>query len=633
MSQTIQHSRSTFDRILSYDQISRDASCCQMNERITEDIVRDILKKNQKTYPKVIIEEQQSKNPRIKKLLKHASKHGLGEGNPEFIITFEETSELVIVIECKADIKKHESKNRDKPKDYAVDGVLLYSEYLAREFDVISIAVSGENKKELKTSHFLQVKNNHNVEDFVTDKILPFDNYLKEYGKSDLKLHQDFSNLMSYSKDLNLKLHELKIKESLRSLLISGILLSLQNTAFKISFEKHTKPEDLNKNLISTILSELKENKIQERKIKGLKREYTFIAEHEAFAHDANVLKDIIREVDQNLNHFIKTHKSIDILGQFYIEFLRYANSDTGLGIVLTPPHITELFVELAKVNKNSIVFDNCCGTCGFLISAMKKMVGEAKGDIEKELDIKHKQLLGIEYQPDIFALACSNMFIHDDGSSSIYKGDCFNPELIAKIKKDGIKPNVGFLNPPYKSIAKADIEEFEFVLNNLEMLEPNGTCICIIPISCVTQNNKTLLDLKKKLMDKHTLEAVFSMPDELFVNSDKAIVTVIVVFKAHQPHPDNKKTFLGYWKDDGFVKTKTLGRSDSNNKWKSIKEQWLKDYENRKTTKHSLSKLLTPNDEWCIEAYMETDYSTLTKEDFVKEIQNYALFKSANGV
>ncbi len=56
-------------------------------------------------------------------------------GSPEFIVTFDEIPDLIIIIECKADTKKHESKNRDKPKDYAVDGVLLYSEYLAKEFD------------------------------------------------------------------------------------------------------------------------------------------------------------------------------------------------------------------------------------------------------------------------------------------------------------------------------------------------------------------------------------------------------------------------------------------------------------------------------------------------------------------
>lgn len=150
-----------------------------MNERITEDIVRDILKANQKKYPKVTIEEQIPENPRIKKLLKHASKQGLGGGSPEFIVTFDEIPDLVIVIECKADITKHESKKRDNPKDFAVDGVLLYSEYLAKEFNVISIAVSGQ-KSELKISHFLQIQLQP-YRDLDTKKMVSFKDYITIY--------------------------------------------------------------------------------------------------------------------------------------------------------------------------------------------------------------------------------------------------------------------------------------------------------------------------------------------------------------------------------------------------------------------------------------------------------------------
>src|SRR3989344_2001656 len=114
------------------------------NERKTEDIVRDHFKK----YSTIIIDEQSSNNPKIQKLLSSASKSGPGLGRPEFIIQFKNNPDLLIVIECKADITKHESKNRNQPKDYAIDGVLLYSSYLSREFDVLSIGVSGENERE-----------------------------------------------------------------------------------------------------------------------------------------------------------------------------------------------------------------------------------------------------------------------------------------------------------------------------------------------------------------------------------------------------------------------------------------------------------------------------------------------------
>ena len=101
----------------------------------------------------------------------------------------------------------------------------------------------------------------------------------------------------------------------------------------------------------------------------------------------------------------------------------------------LTPPHITELFADLAQVNKNSIAFDNCTGTGGFLISAMKKMVSDAKGDDDKIKQIKSSQLIGIEWQSHIFALAVSNMYIHQDGKTNIFNGSCFDENIINQVK------------------------------------------------------------------------------------------------------------------------------------------------------------------------------------------------------
>ena len=76
----------------------------------------------------------------------------------------------------------------------------------------------------------------------------------------------------------------------------------------------------------------------------------------------------LIDGVDGNIRKFRKTYKYYDVFGEFYIEFLRYAYNDKKLGIVLTPKHITELFCDIAGVSKESVVFDNCCGTGGFLI-------------------------------------------------------------------------------------------------------------------------------------------------------------------------------------------------------------------------------------------------------------------------
>ena len=597
-----------------------------MSERITEDIVREHLKNDElRKQSKIIIEEQQSKNPKIKKLLSNASKKGNGAGYPEFIISFPDNQNFIIVIECKSNINKHESKNRDKYSEYAVDGALLYASYLSKEFDILALAVSGQNLKELKVSHFLQLKRESNAIPKFSNKLLDLDSYIQGYIKSPEKFRQDYDSLLDFSKELNEELHSKKVKESQRSLLISGILIALENSAFEISYKKHSKPEDLASNLVDTISNELKNANLHGKKLENLKTAFSFIRTHTALSGEKNVLSNIIDSIDTHINHFIKTYKYFDVLGQFYIEFLRYANNDKGLGIVLTPPHITHLFAELADVNKDCVILDNCCGTGGFLISAMSKMVKDAKDDKKKVVLIKNKQLIGIEWQDDIFAFACSNMFIHQDGKTNIIQGNCFDEKVIQQVKE--FRPNTGFLNPPYPNI-DTDPLELEFVLNNLEILQPNSPCIAIIPISCVLASKGKEYELKRRILESHTLEAAMSMPNQLFYNNDVGVVTSVLVITAHKPHPRGKKTWFGYFKNDGFTVQKHKGRGDFSREWSTIEEQWIDIFKNRKEIKGlSLLREVTPEDEWCAEAYMKTNYSELTEQNFINELKKYAAF------
>ena len=217
---------------------------------------------------------------------------------------------------------------------------------------------------------------------FEEDKLLSLMDYLNGYKSDEKKFNQDYQELLKYSKTLNDKLHSIKIPESQRSLLISGVLIALTDKAFCNAY-KFQKPKDLSENLINTIKNKLTD--VQNEHIAEIITTYSFIKTHTIISKEENKLRDIITEIDEKINNFLKTYRYYDILGQFYIEFLRYANNDKGLGIVLTPPHITELFSEIANVNKDSIVLDNCAGTGGFLISAMRKMIKDAKGDSKKE--------------------------------------------------------------------------------------------------------------------------------------------------------------------------------------------------------------------------------------------------------
>jgi len=599
-----------------------------MNERKTENIVRTHFNKY---ISQIIIEEQASSNPRINKLLSIASKDGTGKGYPEFLIQVRSNPDFLIVIECKANTTKHESANRNRYKDFAVDGALLYSSYLSRDFDVLAIAVSGESDTAVQVSHFLQLKGGKKPITTFGDKLLSVDDYLEGYIKSPEKFRQDYDRLLEFSKLLNEKLHGYKIVESDRGLLISCVLIALENPSFVQTYKNYTNPEDLAKYLVDTVEMEFKNGHIQENKLNILKGRFAFIRTDTSLSTLRGVLSEVITDINENIKNFIKTHEYFDVLGQLYIEFLRYANSDKGLGIVLTPPHVTEFMAELGETNKESVVYDNCTGTGGFLVSAMKVMINDAKGDQDKIKNIKQHQLVGVEYQAHIFALACSNMFIHQDGKSNIIKGSCFEQKIIDEVKT--FKPTVGLLNPPYKT-DKKDIEELEFILNNLDCLEQGGKCVAIVPLSAALAQTGTILELKKKLLNNHTLDAVLSMPNELFFNSKVSVVSCVMIFTAKRPHPKDKKTFFGYFKDDGFIKRKIKGRIDINNQWTQIKEKWIRAYINKENIAGvSVNRVISATDEWCAEAYMETDYSTINEQIFCDTILTYVSFELLNKI
>ena len=527
------------------------------NEKVTEDIVRSHFK-NDKMFSNITLEEQSSNNPRITKLLRTASKSGSGIGKPEFIISIDDENDLLIIVECKADILKHESKNRDKFVDYAVDGVLLYSSYLSKEYHVLSLAVSGTEKKDIKVSYFYQKKKKE-AEQIFGNKLITIGDILAGLKQDKARRNEKYGELLEYSQLLNEQLHKLKIKEDKRSLLVSGILIALDNKDFYRDYAGLTNNQILANTLVSIIKEQLKTEDMQGDKIDRLIENYNFISTHPSLTKNQNSkdfksLKELINDIDENINGYVRTYKYYDILGQFYIEFLRYSNADKGLGIVLTPPHIADFFTDITDIKTDDIIFDNCTGTGGFLVSAMKKMIEKCNGDLSQEKNIKQNQLYGIEYQPEIYPLAVSNMFLHGDGKSNIFSGSCFDQDNIKIIKIK--KPNIGFLNPPYK-MAKTDREEFEFILNNLECLEKHGQCVAIIPMSCALAQSGERLRLKEKLLSKHTLKAVFSMPNELFKNSKVSVVTCIMVFEAHIPHPKKKETFFGYFKEDGFYNKK----------------------------------------------------------------------------
>lgn len=246
----------------------------EMNERKTENIVRSHFNKFSENC---FIEEQSSSIPKIDKLLKSASKKGTGKGYPEFIISFSDNQNFVIIVECKADIRKHESVDHNKYAEYAVDGILLYASFLSKEFDVLAIAVSGQNFKELKVSHFLHLKGGNKATPKFSNKLLDLDSYIQGYTKSPEKFRQDLDALRKYSNELNEELEHNKILASDRSLLISSILIALDDKAFRKAYQAYEQPDELAKLLVDTVLNVLRKANLKSENLENLNAQFSFI--------------------------------------------------------------------------------------------------------------------------------------------------------------------------------------------------------------------------------------------------------------------------------------------------------------------------------------------------------------------
>lgn len=605
------------------------------NERTTEEIVRSYLRHH--GVPGQVVEEQTSANPSVKRALTTASKSGSGAGKPEFVVTFPVAQpKLVIVFECKADTAKHESPNHDKPAQFAVDGVLVYSQALAQYFDVIAVAASGADEDNLKVSTFRQLKRSPIAEPLPSpqgpvDRLVPVADYQRLLTFDPAVRARTETELLAFSRVLHNYMRDYaKLSESEKPLIVSGILLALQDSSFQRSWSDH-RPRDLARELYRAIERTAKEADIKEDKREVMLAPYAFVKTHpelsKANTNGETPLFRLVADIEEHVAPFLQAYHDIDVIGHFYGEFLRYTGGDKkGLGIVLTPRHLTELFVSLADVGPNDTVVDTCAGTGGFLISAMVAMDQKVGVDQDARTRIREHQLVGVEQLPHMFALAASNMILRGDGKANLYRGSCFDSAIQGQLKR-GVpnrheRPTVGLINPPFSQKGEGQ-HELEYVEVLLESLAPGGTAAVVLPMSCAIEPHPA----KGRILSRHTLAAQMSLPNDLF--HPVGVITCAMVFRAHHPHDQAQQpTWFGYWKDDGFVKTKDRGRIDLNLKWPIIRAQWLDDFFSRRAVPgRSVLQRVGADDEWCVEAYMDTDYSALGVRDFEESLREYAVF------
>jgi type I restriction enzyme M protein len=613
------------------------------NERNNEKLVRDTLvelgyyESEDRT-----VEEQQSKVAAIKRMLRAASKSGSGNiGYPEFIVTSIADDDVVLIIECKAAKNRHKSKTLDKPVQYAVDGALHYAAALSKEYHVIAVGSSGESITDWRVSTYLHAKDTAEPVELkarsglAIDKIVAWEDYRDAFTYDPEVKRKRIEDLMVVSRSMhNFMRDYAKLAENEKPLLVSGTLIALMDKPFRASYSSH-KPERIQHAWLHAIEEQIEEADIPKAKKNNITQPYSSIAVHPELGratpkYPKGPLHELIRILDSQVMPLMDVYHDYDVVGQFYGEFLKYTGGDKkSLGIVLTPRHITDLFSRLAQVSKDDVVVDICAGTGGFLIAAMSRMLAQCVTEEERR-DVRRNRLVGVEHQPNMYTLAASTMILRGDGKANLYQGSCFDEPNLAAIKehrrntrekRGALRPNIGMLNPPYSQKGEG-LNELDFVMAMLDVLGPGGLGLAIVPVSCATGSYG-----KRELLKNHRLEAVMSMPPELF--SPVGVVTCVMVFRAHTPHENTPdyKTWFGYWRDDGFIKTKHKGRIDGGT-WETIRDRWVESFVNR-TVKASESVLhrVGFEDEWVAEAYLDTDYSALTEADFEKVVQDYSLF------
>ena len=498
---------------------------------------------------------------------------------------------------------------------------------------------------------------------------------------------------------LNELLHKKDIDEKLRSQFVGTVLLYIKNLIRRLGLTKIDQEarDKVNASLalmteaqirtgIEEVLSDLldeSENRSKDNKAKKvelLQRNVVRDQKVRALKKDSwieiidTILMDIYRYINQD------SAEGQDILNLFFIAFNKYTGK-ADKNQAFTPDHITDFMCQIAEVDHTKRVLDGTCGSASFLVQAMVKELADcrhghtAEQTVQLQDVVKKRNIYGIEVEEKAFGLAVTNMLIHGDGNSNIILGSCFDRSS-QKFIKDA-DPDVILMNPPYNAKPLGIPEKYKtdwgkaqdgkedptkglvFVQYFADMIaklnkeklaggeHPKTVKLAVLlPLACAIGTSNIIKSVKASLLEENTLEAVFSLPAEIFYPG-ASVCACCMLFTLGQPHvkPDGtvRSTFFGYCKEDGFVKKKNLGRVEQFNKdidgnpttskWKEIEAEWLDLFERKAVVDgKSAVERVGAEDEWLCEAYMKTDYSTLTQADFQRTLNNYLAYLVKNG-
>ena len=461
----------------------------------------------------------------------------------------------------------------------------------------------------------------------------------------------DKEKVMQNTYKLNELLHRHSIPEKLRSQFVGTCLLALKNgldysTPTLTAAQIRTRIREVLENLLNDDLNKAEKLALLNRNV--LDNQYVRQLKIDA-------IREILKFIKDNILPFIndKSTSGQDLLNLFFVTFNKYVGK-SDKNQAFTPDHITDFMSKITGVNKHSVILDPCCGSGSFLVRAMTQALDDCATGAEQE-NIKKHQIFGIEFDENIYGLATTNMLIHSDGNSNIRQGSCF--ALTDWIKE--AKPNIILMNPPYNGqrihLPKSYVDTWakekkedpskglyfvKYIADTLNSINHPAKLAVLLPVSCAIGTSGEIARLKREILEENTLDAVFTLPNEIFYPGASASACCMM-FKIGTKHNDvsNPDTFFGYCKDDGFKKKKNLGRveqvdTDSGkSKWVEIENKWIELYRNRQVVDGlSATHKVNGDDEWLCEAYMKTDYSNISEQDFQKTINEYLAYLVKEG-
>lgn len=409
---------------------------------------------------------------------------------------------------------------------------------------------------------------------------------------------------------LNVLLHKKDIDEKLRSQFVGTTLLYVKDTVNNLGISEINEEttvqlrerwavftaDQIRTGIQTTLDNLLDGSDNKATKVKLLRSNVVLDQKVRALKLDDRL--DILIAIVTGIYAYIDEDSSEgqDLLNLFFIAFNKYTGK-ADKNQAFTPDHITEFACRVTGVNRNTRIFDGACGSGSFLVQGMVKAIadcatmnGTQQQKEAQQAKIRREHIYGVEIEEKAYGLSTTNMLIHGDGNSNIKLGNLFKSKDFL-LEAD---PDVILMNPPFNAKPITIPERYktnwgkakngkEDPTKGMVFVQFISDCIVeansqrqknnestktvrmavILPVAAAIGSNKLLKETKQRLLANNTLEAVFTLPNEIFYPG-ASVSACMMVFTLGKPHYDGdapaKDTFFGYYKDDAHKK-KNLGR------------------------------------------------------------------------